>query len=75
MVQFSHLYLTAGKNHSFEVSRVMSLLFNMLSRFVIAFLPRSMHLNFMAAVNLKVVLEPKKIKSATVHTFFTIHLP
>ena len=32
------------KNHSFEVSKVMSLLFNMLSRFIIAFLPRSMRL-------------------------------
>ena len=42
------------------VSRVMSLLFNMLSRLVIAFLPRSMHLDFMAAVSSAVILEPKK---------------
>ena len=45
MVQLSHPYMTAGKNHSFNysdfVSKVMSLLFNMLSRFLIAFLPRS----------------------------------
>ena len=45
MVQLSHLYLTTGKTISFAictfVSKVMSLLFNMLSRFVIAFLPRS----------------------------------
>ena len=34
------------------VGKVMSLLFNMLSRFVIAFLPRSKHLNFMAAVTI-----------------------
>ena len=45
MVQFSHPYLTTGKNTAFTiqnfVGKVMSLLFNMLSRFVIAFLPRS----------------------------------
>ena len=43
--QLSHPYMTAGKNHSFDymdfVSKVMSLLFNSLSRFVRAFLPRS----------------------------------
>ena len=44
----------------------MSLLFNMLSRFVIAFLPRSKHLDFMAAVTICSDLEPKKIKSVTV---------
>ena len=40
------------KNHSFDyhfVAKVMFLLYNMLSRFVMAFLPRSKHLNFMAA--------------------------
>ena len=51
------------------VSKVMSLLFNMLSRLVIAFLPKSKRgffffFNFMAAV----ILEPKKIKSVTVCT-------
>ena len=44
MVQLSHLYMTTGKNIALTirtfVSKVMSLLFNMLSRFVIAFLPR-----------------------------------
>ena len=44
------------KNHSFDyqnfVGKVMSLLFNMLSRLVIAFLPRSKNLNFMAAVTI-----------------------
>ena len=43
-----------GKNHSFDYmdpfQKVMSLLFNTLSTFVIAFLPRSKSLNFMAAV-------------------------
>ena len=50
----SHPYMTTGKTIAFTmrtfVSRVMSLLFNMLSRLVIAFLPRSKRLNFMAAV-------------------------
>ena len=48
MVQLSHLYMTTGKNHSFDytdlVGKVRSLLFNMLSRIVIAFLPRNKHL-------------------------------
>jgi len=46
-VQYSHLYMTTGKKHSFHymdfVSKVMSLIFNVLSRLVMAFLPRSMH--------------------------------
>ena len=45
MVQFSHPYMTIGKTIALTIwifdSKVMSLLFNMLSRFVIAFLPRS----------------------------------
>ena len=45
MVQLSHSYMTTGKNHSFDsmdfVGKVMTLLFNMLSRLVIAFLTRS----------------------------------
>ena len=48
MVQLSHLYMTTGKNHSFDytdlVGKVRSLLFNMLSRFVMTFLPRSKRL-------------------------------
>ena len=48
MVQFSHLYMTTGKIIALTrwtfVSKIMSLLFNMLSRFVIAFFPRSKHL-------------------------------
>ena len=40
----------------------------MLSRLVIAFLPRSKHLNFMAAVTTCSILEPKNIKSVTVST-------
>ena len=47
MVQLSHPYMTTGKTIALSrrtfVGKVMSLLFNMLSRFVIAFLPRSKH--------------------------------
>ena len=52
------------KNHSF-VSKVMSLLFNTLSRFVIAFLPKIKHLNVISWLQSPstVILEPKKIKS------------
>ena len=54
MLQLSHLYMTTGKTIALTiwafVGKVMSLLFNMLSKFVIAFLPRSISLNFMAAV-------------------------
>ena len=53
MVQLSHPYITTGKTITLTkwtfVGKVMSLLFNMLSRFVIAFLPRR---NFMAAVTI-----------------------
>ena len=56
MVQISHLYMTTGKTMALTiwafVGKVMSLLFNMLSRFVIAFLPRSKCFNFMAAVTM-----------------------
>ena len=52
------------------VSKVMSLLFNMLSRFVIAFLPRSKHLLISWLQSLSaVILETKKIKSVTGYTF------
>ena len=68
MVQLSHPYMTTGKTIALMrwtfVGKVMSLLFNMLSRFVIAFLPRRKHL---VTIGLKlpsaVILEPKKIKS------------
>ena len=65
IVQLSHPYMTIGKTISLTrqtfVGKVMSPLFNMLSRLVRAFLPRSKHL-FISAV----ILEPKKIKSVTV---------
>ena len=71
MVQLSHLYMTTRKTISLTiwtfVSKGMSLLFNTLSRFVIAFLPRSKYL-FISWLQSPstVILEPKKIKSVTV---------
>ena len=65
MVQLSHPYLTTGKTISLTirtfVSKVMSLLFNMLSRFVIAFLPRSkcLLISWLQSPS-KVILEPKE---------------
>ena len=71
MVQFSHPYMTTGKIIAFIrqtfVGKVMSLLFNMLSRLVIAFLPRSKHLLISWQQSPSaVILEPRKIKSVTV---------
>ena len=70
MVQLSHPYMTTGKTIALTrrtfVDKVMSLLFNMLSRLVIAFLPRSKHLliSWLQSPS-AVILEPK-IMSATV---------
>ena len=71
MVQLSHVYMTIGKTKALTrqsfVGKVMSLLFNMLSRFVITFLPRSKRLLISWLQSLStVILEPKKIKSVTV---------
>ena len=71
MVQISHPYMTTGKTIALSrqtfVDKVMSLLFNMLSRMVIAFLPRSKSLLISWLQSLSaVILEPKKIKSVTV---------
>ena len=56
IVQLSHPYMTTGKTKALtrqtSVGKVMSLLFNMLSRLVTTHLPRSKHLNFMAAVTI-----------------------
>ena len=71
MVQLSHPYITTGKTIALTrwtfVGKVMSLLFNTLSRLVITFLPRSKHLliSWLQSPS-AVILEPKKIKSATV---------
>ena len=70
-VHLSHPYMTTGKTIALTrqtfVSQVMSLLFNMLSRFVTAFLPRNKHLliSWLQSPS-SMILEPRKIKSATV---------
>ena len=71
MVQLSHPYMTTGKTIAWTswtfVSKVMSLLLNMLSRLVIAFLPRSKRLLISSLQPpSEVILEPKKIKFVTV---------
>ena len=74
MVQLSHPYMTTGKTTDLIiqtfVSKVMSLLLNMLSRLVIDFLPRSVHLliSWMQSPS-AVILEPKNIKSVTEFNF------
>ena len=70
MVQLSHPYMTTGKTIALTgqtfVGKVMSLLFNMLSRLIITFLPKSKHLliSWLQSPS-AVILEPKKIKSVT----------
>ena len=74
MVQLSHLYLTTGKTIALTiwtfVGKVMSLPFNRLSRFFVAFLPRSkcLLISWLQSPS-AVILEPKKIKSVTVCTY------
>ena len=66
MVQRSHLYMTTGKTIALTVQnfvgKLMSLFFNILSRFVRAFLPRSKCLNFMAAVTIRSDLRAQENK-------------
>ena len=74
MVQLSHPYLTTEKTIALTiwtfVGKVMSLLFNMLSRLVIAFLQRSKRLLISWLQSLSaVILGPKKIRSVTISTF------
>ena len=76
-VQFSHPYMTTGKTSGLDrpltrrifAGKVMSLLFNMLPRLVITFLPRSKHvlISWLQSPS-AVILEPPKIKSTTVST-------
>ena len=74
IVQLSHPYTITGKTIALIiqtlVGKVMSLLFNMLSRFIIAFLPRSKHLliSWLQSPS-TLILEPKKMKSVTVSSF------
>ena len=73
IVQLSHPYRTTGKSIALTrqtfVGKVMSLLFNMLSRLVITFLPRSkcLLISWLQSAS-AVILEPLKIKSVTVST-------
>ena len=73
MVQLSHPYMTTGETIALTrwtfVHKVMTLLFNILSRLVTAFLPRSKSLLISRLQSPSaVILEPKKIKSLTVST-------
>ena len=74
-VQLLHPYMTIGKTIALTrwtlVGKVTPLLFNMLSKFAIAFLPRSKRLliSWLQSPS-TVILEPQKIKSATVSTVF-----
>ena len=71
IVQLSHPYMTTGKTVPLTrrtfVGKILSLLFNMLSRLIIAFLPRSkcLLISWLQSSS-AVILEPKKIKSLTV---------
>ena len=73
MVQLSHPYITTGKTIALTirtfVGKVVSLIFNMLSKLVIVFLPRSKHLliSWLQPPS-AVIFEPPKIKSVTVST-------
>ena len=82
-VQLSHPYMTTGKTIALTrwtfVGKVMSLLFNMLSRLVITFLPRSkcLIISWLQSPS-AVILEPPKIKSSTANiqiSYLEIKLP
>ena len=80
IVQLSHPYRTTGKTIALTrqtfVGKVMSLLFNMLSRLVITFLPRSkcLLISWLQSPS-AVILEPRKIKSDTVSRCFPVYFP
>ena len=79
-VQLSHPYMTTGKTIALTrwtfVGKVMSLLFNMLSRLVVTFLPRSKRLliSWLQSPS-AVILEPQKIKSDTCFHCLPIYFP
>ena len=79
IVRLSHPYMTTGETIALTrrpfVGKVMSMVFNMLSRLVITFLARSMHLliSWLQSPS-AVILETTKIKSASFH-YFPIYLP
>ena len=74
MVQLSHPYMTTGQTIALAVrtfvGKFLALLFNKLSRFIIAFLSKSKHLliSWLQSPS-TVILAPKKMKSVTVSTF------
>ena len=75
MVQLSHPYMTTGKTTALTrqtfVGKVISLFFNILSRLVITFLPRSKRLLISWLLSQsEVILEPPKIKSDSVSTIY-----
>ena len=80
IVQLSHPYMTTAKTIALTrrifIDKVMSLLSNILSRLVITFLPRSkcLLISWLQSPS-AVILEPRKIKSATVSTVFPSILP
>ena len=79
IAQLSHPYMTTGKNIALNrwtiIGKVMPLLFNMLSRLVITFLPRSKCLNFMAAVTICSDFGAPRIKVCHCFHCFPIYLP
>ena len=80
IVQLSHLYMTIGKTIVLTrwtfADKVMSLLFNMLSRLVITFLPRSkcLFISWLQSPS-AAILEPKKIKICHCFQCFSIYFP
>ena len=80
LVQLSHPYMTTGKTTALTiwtfVGKVMSLLFNMISRLVIAFFPRSKHVLISCLHSLSaVILEPPQNKVCQGFHHFPIYLP
>ena len=79
MIQFSHPYMTTGKTIALTrwtfVGKVMPLLFNMLSRFVIIFLPRSKCHNFMAIVTIWSDFGAQENTVCHCFHFFPVYLP
>ena len=70
ITQLSHLYMTTGKTIALTIwtfiGKLISLLFNTLSRFVITFLPRDKHLSWLQSPS-SVILQPKKINPSICH--------
>ena len=78
IVQLSHLYINVGKTIALTiqtfVGKIMSLLFNMLSRLVITFLPRSKRLNFMAAITICSDFGAQENKSLSLFSIFSPYI-